>query len=320
MKICIIGPGILTIPPTGWGAVEILIDDYRKNLEKLGHEVFIVNTKIPQHIVGITNALNPDFVHIQYDDFAYIIPHIECKNVAITSHYGYVEQPDRWESHYRKIFWDFVNSNAKLFCLSPGIAEIYRKANVPEDRIFVTPNGVRTDLFRYTENPKYPERSIYLAKIDYRKRQHIYQNIPDLYFAGGCHDNRFDTSNPRYLGHWSKSVLYDSLTNYANLVLLSDGEAHPLVCMEALSAGLGLVISEYASANLDTSLPFIDVVSESKIHDLDYVRGVLENNRKVSVKMRKEIREYAMNFDWERVVKEKYVKSVEKILEGNNEQ
>ena len=196
MKICIIGPGILPIPPCGWGAVEILIDDYRKNLEKLGHEVFIVNTKIPQHIVGLTNALSPDFVHIQYDDFAHIIPYIECKNVAITSHYGYIEQPDRWDSHYRKIFWNFVNSTAKLFCLSPGIAEVYRKANVPEDRLFVTPNGVRTDLFNYTAKPKYPDRSMYLAKIDYRKRQHVYQNIPDLYFAGGCHDGRFNTSNP----------------------------------------------------------------------------------------------------------------------------
>ena len=39
MKICIVGPGILPIPPSGWGAVEILIDDYRKNLEALGHEV-----------------------------------------------------------------------------------------------------------------------------------------------------------------------------------------------------------------------------------------------------------------------------------------
>lgn len=303
MKICIIGPGILTIPPTGWGAVEILIDDYRKNLEKLGHEVFIVNTKIPQHIVGITNALNPDFVHIQYDDFAHIIPYIECKNIAITSHYGYIEQPDRWDSSYRKIFWDFVNSDAKLFCLSPGIAEIYRKANVPEDRLFVTPNGVRTDLFRYTDKPKYPERSMYLAKIDYRKRQHVYQNIPDLYFAGGCHDNRFDTSNPRYLGHWNKSVLYNSLTDYANLVLLSDGEAHPLVCMEALASGLGLVISECSSANLDLSLSFIDVIPDEKLDDIEFVSDTIKKNREVSVTNRLKIREYAnSNHSWKTVV------------------
>ena len=32
MKFCIVGPGIQPIPPTGWGAVEILIDDIRKSL------------------------------------------------------------------------------------------------------------------------------------------------------------------------------------------------------------------------------------------------------------------------------------------------
>ena len=35
MKICIVGPGIMPIPPTGWGAVEILIWDYKETLEKL---------------------------------------------------------------------------------------------------------------------------------------------------------------------------------------------------------------------------------------------------------------------------------------------
>ena len=47
MKISIVGPGIMPIPPTGWGAVEILIWDQKLALEKLGHQVDIVNTKSP---------------------------------------------------------------------------------------------------------------------------------------------------------------------------------------------------------------------------------------------------------------------------------
>ena len=43
MKVAIVGPGIMPIPPTGWGAVEILIWDQKLALEKLGHEVQIVN-------------------------------------------------------------------------------------------------------------------------------------------------------------------------------------------------------------------------------------------------------------------------------------
>ena len=314
MKICIVGPGILTIPPTGWGAVEILIDDYRTHLENLGHKVEIINTKIPQQIIAIVNALSPDFVHIQYDDFANIIPYINCDNIAITSHYGYIEQPDRWDEHYRKIFWSFVNSKANLFCLSPGIAEIYRKANVPESRLFVTPNGVRTDLFAFEETPKYPEKSLYLAKIDYRKKQYIYQNIKNLYFAGGCHDDRFNKSSPRYLGDWSKTKLYSELTNYSNLVLLSDGEAHPLVCMEAMAAGLGLVISEPAKANLDISLPFIDVIPDNKLNDTEYIENIISKNRLISVENRKNIREYAENFhDWQHVIKSIYLEEINNL-------
>ena len=45
MKIIIVGPGIMEIPPKGWGAVEILIWDQYSALKKIGHSVFIVNTK-----------------------------------------------------------------------------------------------------------------------------------------------------------------------------------------------------------------------------------------------------------------------------------
>jgi hypothetical protein len=43
MKIALVGPGIISIPPPGWGAVEILIWDYYSELKKLGHEVDIIN-------------------------------------------------------------------------------------------------------------------------------------------------------------------------------------------------------------------------------------------------------------------------------------
>ena len=69
MKISIVGPGIMPIPPTGWGAVEILIWDQKLALEELGHEVDIVNTKSPIEIIQKINSYCPDFVHIQYDDF-----------------------------------------------------------------------------------------------------------------------------------------------------------------------------------------------------------------------------------------------------------
>ena len=68
MKVAIVGPGIMPIPPTGWGAVEILIWDQKLALEKLGHEVLIINTQSPVEILQQINGFRPDFVHVQYDD------------------------------------------------------------------------------------------------------------------------------------------------------------------------------------------------------------------------------------------------------------
>lgn len=313
MKICIVGPGIMPIPPTGWGAVEILIWDYKQTLEKLGHEVLIVNTRDMNEIVRQCNEYNPDFVHVQYDEFWQVCDFLNCPNVAITSHFGYIDQPNRYDGYYNFIMNGFISMRkGKIFALSPSIAEQYRSRGFDESRLFVVPNGVRDDLFRFDPNCVLPEESIYLAKIEPRKRQFMFQHIEGLNFAGNVIDNRFDTSSQRYLGEWSKPQLYENLTKYANLVLLSDGEAHPLVCLEAMSAGLGLVISECATANLDTNLPFIDVVPESRIADTDYVRTVIVENRKKSVQMRDEIRRYAVdNFSWDNIVKEHFFKYVQ---------
>lgn len=312
MKICIVGPGIMSIPPIGWGAVEILIWDYKETLEKMGHEVVIINTRNQSEIIELCNYHNPDFVHVQYDEFFKICDLINCDNVAITSHFGYLDQENKYGGYYEVIMNGFVNmSKAKIFSLSPSISKKYKDRGFDENRLRVIPNGVRDDLFSYEENCEYKNRSIYLAKVEPRKRQYIYQNISDLYFVGNNNDSRFNNRNPNYLGEWSKKHLYNNLTKYANLVLLSDGEAHPLVCLEAMSAGLGLVISEWATANLDLSLPFIDVIPESKINDIDYVQEVIKSNRDKSVNMRKDIREYVIsNFSWERIVRDLYIPNI----------
>ena len=44
MKIALIGPGIMEIPPPKWGAVEMLIWDYALILKELGNRVQIINT------------------------------------------------------------------------------------------------------------------------------------------------------------------------------------------------------------------------------------------------------------------------------------
>ena len=313
MKISIVGPGIMPIPPTGWGAVEILIWDQKLALEKLGHQVDIVNTKSPIEIIQKINEYRPDFVHVQYDDFIELYPYIQYP-CAITSHFGYLEQPNKWGYYHYRIVNPFQRISPVVFCLSDGIRNVYKnELLINEDNLLVTPNGVNTSKF-VTRDPKYPDRSLYLAKIDYRKRQSMFQSISSLYYAGNNSDPNFNV-NINYLGEWSKEYLYNNLTDYGNLVLLSDGEAHPLVCMEALAAGLGVVVCEYGAANLDTSKDFITVIPENKISDLKYLEDEIIKNRDYSISHKDDIIKYASNFDWLNVIRDRYIPCVEKIIE-----
>ena len=316
MRIVIVGPGIMPIPPTGWGAVEILIWDSKVALEKLGHEVKIINTQSPTEIIKRINEIRPDFVHIQYDDFIELYPYVQYP-CAITSHFGYLEQPDRWDYYGDRIAKPFGMIKPNVFCLSPGIRDVYRdQLDIPEERLFVTPNGVNVDQFEFSEEPDYPDRSLYLAKIDYRKRQFMFQGINSLYYAGNNADPRFNIGT-NYLGEWSKEDLYNNLTHYGNLVLLSDGEAHPLVCLEAFAAGLGVVVSEWAAANLDIRKSFITVIPEDKISDIEYVESEIIRSREYCVYNREEIREYGRTFEWTNVIENYYLPVVEKLVEAS---
>ena len=312
MKISIIGPGLMSIPPKGWGAVETLIWDMRNALIELGHEVDIVNVKDPREIIKRVNKYKPDFVHIHYDDWVGLYDYIQYP-CACTSHFGYLEREEMFGG-YVNIANAFAQIKPRIFCLSEGIKKVYNVLmNIPKDKLFVSPNGVNCSAFRSTIDPEFPDRSIYLAKIDYRKRQHLFQSIDSLWYAGNIADNRFDQTK-NYLGEWSKDVLHQHLTEYGNLVLLSDGEAHPLVCMEAFAAGLGVVVTEWGKANLDVDKEFITVIPEKHIGDLQFLEYEIVKNREYSISHREEIIEYAKKFDWVNVVRDHYIPNVEKVL------
>tara|TARA_B100000676_G_scaffold114691_1_gene114200 strand:- start:26762 stop:27697 length:936 start_codon:yes stop_codon:yes gene_type:complete len=302
MNITLIGPGTLPIPPEGWGGVESLIWDFNNELKARGHEVTIINNPNTSEIIDTVNSLDSDFVHLHYDVFAHIMPYIKCKNKAVTSHYPYLEHDDK-NLQYRWIFQDINTSDSHVICLSEGIKKAFIRHGHEEKNISVVPCGINAELFQ-TREVKYPDRSIYLAKIEDRKKQFALQNpIFNIDFAGPIADNRFHHQNKNYLGSLTKEQIYETLTDWANLILLSDGECHARVCIEAMSAGLGVVISEQAAANLDTSKPFISVIPNDKLSDGEYLKNVLEENRKQSIANRAQIREYCISeFGWDNII------------------
>lgn len=308
MKIVLIAPGFTPLPPTGWGACESIVWDYYENLIKKGYQVQIVNYTDINIIINEINNYNPDIVHIMYDDYISIVPNIKCNRIFYTTHYAYITHPqfEALYSHYfHSIFKKAIeySSFITMNVISEQLKQVYIKYGFPENKINVICNGAREDLFKFSENPINGDLSIYIAKIEYRKCQYKYQQIKNIHFVGNYHDSPFDINNNNYLGEWKKNTLYENLTEYGNLILLSEGEADPLVIKEALIAGLGVVISECSSANLDLSKPYITVIPNDKLNDIDYVSQKIEENRKISLENRKNIREYALeNFAWDKII------------------
>ena len=318
MKIAIVGPGFMPIPSSGWGAVENLIWDIRCELVKLGHEVHVVNTPKRNEIVEQVNSLRPDFIHVQYDDYADCIPHFECKKVALTSHYGYLTQYHKWGGDYKKIFASCCNSGATIFALSPQIANIYRSAGLPEEMIRVVPNGVNVESFRFLDTSVLYGKSAYVAKVESRKRQTVTRNIDRVFYYGRTSPG-FESfsSHKNYCGEWTREKLYQDLTLHDNLVLLSDGEAHALVLNEAMAAGIGIVVSELAWSNIDRDLPFVTVIPENLVYDSEFVTRELERNAIISIENRKSIREYAKRWSWSNIINSLYVPALFDVMKRN---
>lgn len=312
MKIILIGPGNKNIPPKGWGACESIVWDYYNNLKECCDVEFISEPNI-NNIIKLCNEKKPNIVHIMYDDYYVVAKYIECKNIFLTTHFAYITNKNiETFEYYKNIFLPTIEfqNYYTLIALSKEIADVYIANGFNESKIKVLRNGAREDLFKYTLEPKFPNKSIYVGKIETRKSQYKYQLINSIDFAGNYHNSSFDCSKSNYLGEWNKSVLYDNLTEYGNLVLLSDGEADPLVIKEALIAGLGVVVSECAKANLDLTKSFISVIPNEKLNDINFVKQQIEINREICKKERENIRNYGLKmFSWKNIIQE-YLKII----------
>jgi len=176
--------------------------------------------------------------------------------------------------------------------------------------------GVRPYPYKFDEFASL-DRTLCFSQIVDRKRQYLLENIDSVDFMGRMEfGGKFTKDNPNYKGEVIREKLNEFITCYSNMALLSEVEnTTPLVIKEGLICGLGIVCSEAVAPELDTSLPWIDVIPESKINNLSYVLEVIENNKKISKQHRKEIREYGINqFGLENILAYEYIPKLESLL------
>jgi glycosyltransferase involved in cell wall biosynthesis len=234
------------------------------------------------------------------------MPHIKCRKI-ITNHDGsFLLSKQFHESIIRKYLYD-----CEFFILTTWERDFLLNIGISPQKVKILPNGVDFNAFDFKAQPEFPDASICLGKIDKRKNQAFIQSLnAGVYFVGENTISEFNSLDEKYLGSWTREEVYENLTNYTNLVLISSLELQPLVCLEALSAGLGLVISEAAAQNLDASLPFITIIPQDLIYNAEIVSAAISNNRDSCIHVgRKAIREYAKTFDWNNLT-QKYISNL----------
>jgi len=319
MNIAFIGPGVMPIPPDGWGAVEMLIWDYATIMGDLGHTGAIINTPDRDQILDELTEDNFDVVHLHYDVFHDIIPNISKVTNAkliVSSHYPYINNPNMWSrDNYEPIMNSYVkNKNFHIFASSQNDIDTFVKYGAREENCWMSRLGVLSSSYQFDEKHTY-DKTLCFSQICDRKRQYLIQDLNDVDFVGRMEQGQF-SNNKNYKGQYTRDTLNTEITKYSNFVLLSSIEnTTPLVVKEALICGLGVVVSEAVSLELDSTLGFIDVVPEDKITDISFVSDVIKSNREYSILHREEIKEYGDKvFGLQSIIENEYIPKLKSLL------
>ena len=343
IRIAFIAPGILRIPPIGYGAIETVIWNYFKVLSNDNFDVLVVNAPNVSFLVQELKAFRPHVIHVHAERWMYLVEEFSAYTelVLVTTHSPYFGNPTVWErtpSANMALFPPVAlaartvpKGNIYFFALNRQHVDMLEVMwQIPTDRIVLMPNGVDVDSFRSLPSSErlFYDTSVSVGVIEKRKGQYLLQSYfnetngdgLEMAFIGLARCSRFNFSFPSFLGAWTKHQLHENLTNFGNLVHFASDEGAPLVVLEALAAGLGVVTTVNASANLDITKPFITVIPDDKIADKEYVIAAIRKNRELSMTMREEIREYArQTFSWKEVIVPRYATKVKELLNKTHE-
>lgn len=298
MKIVNVTPGIIPIPPNGWGAVEKIIWEFHNNLLSLGHD---------SHITYLDDVpSDADIVHIHVANLALLahkrgIPYY----FTLHDHHAYLNGKD---SHTYKENLEAMKYAIKAFVPAKYLVEYFD--NIPE----YFSHGVNTEYF--TSVPRKEQKLLCVANNGYAHDQTIDRkgfgiaievakklNLP-ITIAGPSNNKNYFTKYPP--SYDKLTILYDLneeelLTLYkSHSIFLHPSEleaGHPnLTLLEALSCGLPIV----GTLENGTSLDGMIIKPRDVTQVIMGVADVIKNYNRYQILARKQ----AEKLNWKSRTKE----------------
>jgi glycosyltransferase involved in cell wall biosynthesis len=148
MEIRQVATGLISIPPNGWGAIERIIWEYKKNLEILGHTV---------EIIGIDQVGGDKLHHVHVANLA-----LHCRDNNIPYVFSLHDHHVEW---YGKGSWVY---NQNLEAIKGSVISFAHAEHLVDyfdetDKLFYLPHGADIDFFEPALDPPAEHRLMMLA-------------------------------------------------------------------------------------------------------------------------------------------------------------
>ncbi|CAN2170507.1 GT4_PimA-like domain containing protein [Candidatus Nanopelagicaceae bacterium] len=268
-KLLIVASGNVTIPPSGWGAVETVISETIPVYLSAGFEVTVLNSKAIQDLLKV-KRIGPDIILV-HDDFSTKKVRNLFRGTPIVSvtHYGLAAFEDLWHRSYKATL-NKIDSANYVICLNSRIREQLSKY-IHSHKLLISSNG---SSFQTAFRDDSTEELICVGKVEPRKRQfELFRELSNsgirCRFIGEIFDDRVrlllqesPEARNSFLGPWTRGQLAQQLPNFKALILISKGEADALVLYEAQLAGLPILVTPNSIGSQDEGLDWIRVIPE----------------------------------------------------------